>query len=80
MLCWNVRGLNSETDKEVLELKLRKVSALLFACKKQNVNSLINEQSESFAPEDLIILFIRPLLGPLVAFLCCGILVFSLAH
>jgi hypothetical protein len=43
VLCWNVRGLNSEGGNVKSEQKLMRVNVTLFACKRQNVSLLIGD-------------------------------------
>jgi hypothetical protein len=68
ILCWNVRGLNSDDRQREVRAKIE-----------ESVNILIIVLLENSAQKDLIILHIVLLWVPRVELLFFGILLFSLA-
>ena len=72
ILCWNVRGINSEDKWEAIKSKIWEAKCDI-ASKKPREISLIHNTSETSALGILIFLIFFPLMGPLVDALSCGI-------
>lgn len=73
ILCWNVRGINSEDKWLVIRNKIEESSCVVFCLRKPRGKILIILMSKSLHPSALILSFFSPSVGPYGGILVCWV-------